>query len=342
MIKEIFEKNKLKLIIAFSVLILLFGGCVEKTITINADNYSTNVVQNVLSMSDKNITKYINSITVYENEDELNKKCKSIPPDSRIYNHTFDAEFPKQYVGCTETMYESNEINANMESVNMFILSDNKLEEYCDSEGNTLFYLMGQVEYTKTYTSKVDGYNLNLYAEEYANKYIKNKCSSDEYLNLFNNYNIIENNFNLSINKFTSAKDKYNSVIRKYNNKWNYYLVNTLEEIKEPEEKTYEKCSESISDNGFPMIYCPTVTTTYLPAIRTCNTYSGQYCGIPEDRYNEYVLDFNEYSKVYDDYSKSYDVYSNAYNESLIEYNENSNKINETLKNYRYPFETIN
>jgi len=309
----------MKKILIILVVLMLFSGCIEKTITINADTYSTNIIQNVLSMSDKNITKYINSITVYENVDEINNKCKSIPIDSRIYNRTFDAEFPKQYVGCTETMYEFNEIDANMESVNMFILSDNKLKEYCDSEGNTLFYLMGQVEYTKTYTSKVDGYNLNLYAEEYANKYIKDKCKSDEYLNLFNNYNTIENKYKLANDELNVSKDKYNSVVRKYNNKWDFYITSRLDEI------------ESEETNSVP--------THMLVQPRNCNEYSGQYCGIPEDKYNEYTLDFNEYSKAYDEYSALFDnKYLNAYNEYLKEYTENSNKINETLKNYQYPF----
>lgn len=338
---NIFTKKSELLIILGSLILLLFSGCVEKTITINADNYSTNIVQQVLSMSDKNMTEYINSINVYESSDELNKKCKSIR-STRVVNST-----PiEDYAGCLEVLFESESVNAKITSVDMFIRSDSELVEYCASEGNTIFYLIGQLEYLKTYTSEVDGYNFNLYAEEYANKYIKDKCKSDEYLNLFNNYNIIENEHNSSKGKLTLAENKYNSVVRKYNDKWDFYITTRLDEIKPSKVSDERTTSEKCTIGKYGIETCTTTVKLPVPTyeavqVRVCNTYSGQYCGVPEDRYNEYVLDFNEYSKAYDEYSTAYDTYLKSYDEFSKEYDENSNKINETLRNYRYPFETF-
>lgn len=352
------------IIISALILSILLSGCLEKTTTINGDNYSKSVIQHVLDMSDKNITKYIDSVTVYDNEEQLNEKCKSIK-STRELNETYVDD----YAGCADVIYNSDSDNSDIKSSNMYILSDNKLKDYCNSEASTISYLIGTIEYRKKYSSIIDGYYVNSFATEYANNHFKDKCSSDEYLNIISNYNILKskydtitNNQNTAIDKYNAAIDKYNAAINSYSIKWDYYLKDAATEITkiekiEPQEikpqvKTISNNCQII--NGFNrctatplahVTYTPRTIAVYNP--RICNTYSGQYCGIiPEDRYNEYTRDYEilsnayqEYSTVYDEYSSSYDGYSNAYDEYFNSYEENSNKLNESLRNYRYPFE---
>lgn len=269
------------IIISTLIFTILISGCLSgKTITINADNYSKSVIQHVLDISDKNITKYIDSVTVYEDQYLLNEKCRSIKQSNRRFNETNSANFVN-YVGCIEIKYNSESENANIDSADMFILSDNLLTDYCDTEGNTVAYFIGYIDYEKKYTSVVDGYYENLYAEEYANKIIKNKCDSEDYLNLENKLKTIYNNYNNSIEEnektYKLAKDKYDL-------KWEHYS------------------------------------------------------SIPEDRYSEYKVDYSNYQNSYQKYSETID---NLYQEYSENHNKISEEMNETVRNYRYPFEIV-
>src|SRR5665648_302629 len=168
--------NKMKIILlALAIFVVLLSGCLGTTI--NADKYSKNVIQHTLELSGDNITKYINSITVYDDEYELNTKCKLIEATRASFNRTPS----DQYVGCVELNYISDSENADLSSADMYILSDVKLKNFCNSEGDTVAYLIGTMEYNIKYNSKtIDGYVESLYAEEYANQRIKDKCESNE------------------------------------------------------------------------------------------------------------------------------------------------------------------
>ena len=209
-------KSKMKiLILTITIFIILSSGCLGTTI--NADKYSKNVIQHTLELSEKDITKYINSITVYYDEDELNEKCKLIDSMNPSFNRTpID-----QYVGCVELEYVSDSENADLGSADMHILSDIVSKDFCESEGNTVAYLIGTMEYNIKYNSKTnDEYVERLYAEEYANQRIKNKCESDEYKNLENELQAIQDNYNNSVE---SNEHAYMLASDRYNSKWGRY-----------------------------------------------------------------------------------------------------------------------
>jgi len=209
------------------ILSMLLSGCItEKTITINADDYSKSVIQHILDISDKNITKYIDSITVYEDQQSLNEKCKSI----KLTNRTFNETYVDNYLGCGELEYVSESENSNTNSVDMFILSDNLLIDYCETEGNTVAYLIGYIDYSRKYNSPTDAYYINLYSNEYADKIIKNKCENDEVKSILSRLQLLQDKYNNSVELNLL---EYYLIEDEYNLKWNKY-------IRIPQERYYE------------------------------------------------------------------------------------------------------
>lgn len=305
--------NKINIFI-ITIFIIFSTGCLEKTIAINADNYSKSIIQHTLELSDKNITKYIDSVTVYNDENIINEKCKSIKITHKRANDTpID-----QYVGCNDMKYISTSENADLDRVDMYVLSDDKLKYSCNSEGNTVAYLIGIMENNRKYSEVNDAYFENLYAEEYANQRIKDKCESEEYKKLENKLQTSRNNYNNSIkeneNIFKKIEDTYY---------YKYAIYIPIEEI--PYEYRFY-------GNNLP-IKCNNVYGKFI-----CDTLpeDQRHVGIPDDKYSDYQLDYNNYQKAYNNYSETND---NLYKEYSENYDKISDEINITLINYRYPFE---
>ncbi len=308
------DKMKTKLIISILILFALLSGCIgEKTITINADNYSKNVIQHVLDMSDKNITKYIDSITVYDDKNLLNEKCKSIKYTNRVLNRTYI----DNYVGCSEMKYASEQENEDIDSVDIYILSDNQLKEYCDTEGNTLAYFIGAIDYNKKY-NLVDAYYERLYSDEYADKIIKNKCDSGETKIILDQLNLLQDNYDSQKNSYYDA---YNLSEDTYYLKWGRYI--RIENLPDKYNECKPRCI-----NGICVICTPKPISIY--------DTEREHSGIPQDKYYQYEQDYNKYIKdtdkysnlieeLYEEYSKNYDIISDEYNRSI--------------ENYKYPFE---
>ena len=308
------------IIISFLILSILLSGCVEKTIIINADNYSKSVIQHIVDISDKNMTKYINSITVYEDTKLLNEKCKSIKSTNIFSNKNL----VDQYVGCVDIKYNSDSNDADISSTDIFILSDNNLKEYCDSEGYTIAYLIGSMEHNKKYHNYYISYTgaktEDYYNKEYANNIIKNKCDSDEAKNILNKLQSVQDKYNNSVKIYS---DESNLSEDEYYLKWGDYIL-----------------IENLPDKYIPDKYRPVCSNGYCkPVIMLSCEYSQFHCGIPQERYSEYTSDYNRYTNTTQKYS---DLINSSFQEYSDNYDKISEEYNETLRNYRYPFVSTN
>lgn len=223
------------------------GIGMQKESKIVADDYSRALILSALNNTNKDIAKYIDSVTV-TTESTVTSIC---------------SRYVKESIGCTINNYDADSGKLfNSKIYLTTIVDDFGYSAYkgrCASFNNTLYHEIGHVVYAYNFGGGIYQ-DEEQYADNYADNYSKDKCNTDVYKELDKRLKEKEDAYNNSL-KVLSKWDKYSNVIK--------------------------------SENG-------------IMIVKVCGLYSSPNelnCGIPENLYNEYLMDYNQTSKSVDEYN---------------------------------------
>lgn len=291
--------------IAILVAIILFNGCLaneaQKEPKIVADNYSKTLILSVLNDTDKNITKYISSINVV-NQNRVSEICKD-----------------EIVVGCADIKYDGDSVGAKISNADIYVseLKDGFfiLSAYrgsCNTFNNTLYHEIGHVVYaynngyqlkrftilytdTKSNTTKSNTID-ELFAIDYGDTHSKDKCNTDIFKNLERRLKEKEDIYNNSL-IVLSKWNKYSDVIKSEQGKY------TIRKV----------CSRYSSSDDLN-------------------------CGIPENLYDEYLRDYNQHSKSVNEYNNVLMEIKNYLNSTDGEYSKPAEEYSESTQKIKWEF----
>lgn len=136
----------------------------------------------------------------------------------------------------------------------------------CNTFGNTLYHEIGHADRFSKFGKAPNIQVDEDYADGYANNFTKDKCSTAKFKNLEKNLEEKNNAYNDSLKALS---------------KWNKYSCSSCDEVQ----------SEAFSE-----------TSSNIITTRVC-TYRLSSCGVPENLYSEYLVDYNRYTKNLDEYN---------------------------------------
>lgn len=151
------------LILIIVLFIILSSNAEHKVEIIGADNQTKQIISDAINNTDKNVTKYIKSITVTDINTVTNI-CNI--NGIRIKGIT------ERNFGCNDLAYSQNRLL----SSSIYIVGDrSEYNESCNNFENTLYHEIGHTDYAQKY-----GYtraNTEDYADNYANIRAKDECN---------------------------------------------------------------------------------------------------------------------------------------------------------------------